>query len=413
MNPKSLRRECCVVCGADELESIVTIASFPVFQGCVDFDMEAGECAPMRWVACERCGSAQVADLPPLNRIYQAGHATGLGTSWARHHAAFAAFLDAHVAGPVTDIGGGSGTLAAAYRKTGGKAPWTILEPNALRTANLPPDIDIVEGFLEGTVLRRLGTASVVMCHMLEHVVDLRAALREISDSLPPHGTVLLAWPGLETWTRSGVAGALNFEHGLYVTVPRLETLFEEFGWRKSAEQHFGENDTVFLAFIRGIVTKQNSVAHISAAPAIARYFSVFREHATAITRALDTHSGEAFLMPASVYAQALIAGGLDQDRFAALLDNAPIKQGRRLYGTKLRVAAPATALADTRAPLVVLNGGAHEPEIAGQLRAIRSDVRILNGRGEPLDSAEALARADRQKLPPARSALRLQNSTP
>ena len=87
------------------------------------------------------------------------------------------------------------------------------------------------------------------MCHMLEHVVDLRAALREINDSLPPNGTVLLAWPELETWTLAGVAGALNFEHGLYVTVPRLEALFEEFGWRKSAEQHFGENDTVFLAF--------------------------------------------------------------------------------------------------------------------------------------------------------------------
>ena len=138
MTPKPLRREFCVVCGADELESIVTIASFPVFQGCVDFDAEADECASMRWVSCERCGSAQIADLPPLDRIYQAGHATGLGASWARHHAAFAAFLDAHVAGPIADIGGGSGTLAAAYRKTGGKAPWTILEPNALRSADLP-----------------------------------------------------------------------------------------------------------------------------------------------------------------------------------------------------------------------------------------------------------------------------------
>ena len=49
-------------------------------------------------------------------------------------------------------------TPAAAYRKTGGKAPWTILEPNALKNADLPTDIDIVEGFLEGAVLRRLGT---------------------------------------------------------------------------------------------------------------------------------------------------------------------------------------------------------------------------------------------------------------
>ena len=47
-----------------------------------------------------------------------------------------------------------------------------------------------------------------------------------------------------------------------------------------------------------------------------------------------------------------------------------------------------------------MLNGGAHDHEIAGKVRAIRPDVDILNGRSEPLDNAEALARAGRQKLP-------------
>ena len=412
MSVKTLRRDSCVVCGADRLEPVVTLPSFPIFQGCVAFDQGAGECAPMRWAACNACGSAQITELPPLERIYQAGHATGLGASWARHHAAFAAFLEAHVAGPVADIGGGSGTLAAAYRKTGGKAPWTILEPNALRTPDLPGDVDIIEDFLDGNLLRRLKTASVVMCHMLEHVVDLRAALRELSDSLPANGTVLLAWPELEIWARAGVAGALNFEHGLYVTVPRLEALFNEFGWRKSAEQRFAENDTVFLAFKRDTARAPEHAAHSSAAPVIARYFSAFREHASAIMSALDAHRGDAFLMPASIYAQALIAAGLDETRFTALLDNAPVKQGRRLYGTALRVAAPATALAAAETPLVVLNGGAHEPEIAAQLCAIRADIRIVDGRGRTLDKRATPASAARQNLPRARSRSLPQKST-
>jgi hypothetical protein len=354
----------------------------------------------MPWAACKICGSAQIVTLPAMTRIYQAGHATGLGAAWARHHAAFASFVNSHAQGRVVDIGGGSGTLAAAYRKSGGRASWTILEPNALRTPGLPTDIDIVEGFLDSQVLKRLGAVSVVMCHMLEHVVDLRAAIHELNDSLPNNGDILLAWPELETWTRARLAGALNFEHGVYVTVERLEALLREFGWRLSAKQRFSENDTMFMTFVRGSASKDNRASRGSATEPVAAYYAGFRDDAEKITRTLDAHGGEAFLMPASVYAQTLIASGLSEERFSAILDNAPIKQGRRLYGTGLRVFAPHAALAEAKTPLVVLNAGAHEPEIAGQLRAIRENIRVVNGRGEPLESAAACTPTARQILP-------------
>ena len=95
--------------------------------------------------------------------------------------------------------------------------------------------------------------------------------------------------------------------------------------------------------------------------------------------------------MPGSVYAQALIAGGLDESRFAALLDNAPVKQGARLYGTTLKVLAPGVGLAAARRPLVVLNGGAHDGEIAQGLFTIRPDIEVL--------SAHTLKRSERQVL--------------
>jgi hypothetical protein len=407
----AVRREVCVVCGAGGLDPIVTVHSFPVFQGCVAFEPESGECAPMPWAACESCGSAQIVTLPAMDRIYQAGHATGLGAAWTRHHTAFASFLSAHVDGRVVDIGGGSGTLATAYRRSRGKAPWTILEPNALRSAELPSDVDVVQGFLDEDVLKRLGAGTVVMCHMLEHVMDLRATIRALSNSLPEDGIIVLAWPELETWTRAGTAGALNFEHGIYVTAPRLVALFSEFGWRKTAKQRFAENDTVFMAFRRGRARTAAQARTVSSAPAVTAYYSGFRTSAQKIMSILEKHSGDAFLMPASVYAQTLIASGVREDRFTALLDNAPIKQGRRLYGTTLRVAAPAARLAEAETPLVVLNGGAHATEIASQLCAIRADVRIVNGRGEPLHSPAANAIEDRQILPRNRSAAPMQRS--
>ena len=370
-----IRRETCVVCGAGGLSELLRIDAFPVFQGVVDFAPGAEECAPMIWMQCAGCESAQISPLPSLQRIYQAGHATGLGAAWGRHHAAFAQFLLRQAAGSIVDVGGGSGTLALACRAAGLRGRWTILEPNALRVPGLPDDIAVVDGFLEGDALAALGADTVVMCHMLEHAVDLRAALGAISKALPPRGRIIIAWPELERWTRKGVAGALNFEHGVYLTVPRLMALFAESGWSLLARERWAENDTLFAAFERG--PARVSAAKGDAAVAIAEYFGVLRARAAHFRQALQEHDGETFLMPASVYAQALLALGLPQARFTALLDNATAKQGRRLYGTNLKV-LPASALGAARQPMVILNGGAHDAEIEARLRMARADIRVV-----------------------------------
>jgi hypothetical protein len=369
-----IARAACAVCGAGDLGELLTIAAYPVFQGCVASPRDDGETAPMTWRHCRTCGSAQIAPLPPLERIYQAGHATGLGAAWARHHAAFAQFLVTHARGGLADVGGGSGTLAMTYRKAGGAAPFTILEPNALRAEGLPADIAVVDGFLEEAALCATGAATVVMCHMFEHATDLREALAAVDAALPADGRLCLAWPVLEQWAAKGVAGALNFEHGIYLTVPRLLALLAEFGWAEIARQSWDENDTLFLALERG--RPSVAVARSDGDVAVPAYFAQLRRQAEAAQQAAGHHDGEVFLMPASVYSQSLLALGLEERSLTGLLDNSPVKQGRRLYGTGLTVFA-ADRLRGARNPLVILNAGAHNTEIAAGLRALRPDVRI------------------------------------
>ncbi len=121
MNAAATTRAHCAVCGASDLRPILTVDRFPVFQGCVIDPPTEDEHAPMAWVECLGCRSAQIATLPPLERIYLEDHATGLGTAWTRHHAAFAAFLARHATDSILDIGGG-GALATAYKRLGGDA---------------------------------------------------------------------------------------------------------------------------------------------------------------------------------------------------------------------------------------------------------------------------------------------------
>jgi hypothetical protein len=300
------------------------------------------------------------------------------------HHEAFVGFLKNNIVGRVVDVGGGSGTLALAYRTAGGDAPWVILEPNALRVPDLPEDISVVDGFLEREALRMTGASSVVMCHMLEHAVDLRGAVDALTRELPDEGRICLAWPVLETWVQKGLAGALNFEHGVYLTVPCLLALFAEYGWNVVAQQAWAQNDTLFLAFARG--KGGASAVRGDGMTAVPDYFESIRSQAIYFEQILKAWPGDAFLMPASIYAQALLAAGLSEHRFTALLDNAPVKQGRRLFGTDLQV-REVSVLRSADRPIVVLKGGAHDAEISKELRAVRSDVHIVGSPG-PADFA-------------------------
>ncbi len=254
-------------------------------------------------------------------------------------------------------------------------------------THDLPADVALVEGLLKRAALARTGASTVVMCHMLEHAADLRTALDDITASLPENGRLVIAWPVLERWVEKGLASALNFEHSTYVPLPALKALFARTGWRLRAEELRAANDTLFLAFERG--AEATPLADIPPAPGplIADYFTRFRVQALNTMRAMARHKGDVFLMPASIHVQALMAAGLTETRLSGILDNAPAKQGKRLYGTTLSVFAPAERLAEARTPLVIVNGGAHTPEMIEGLRRIRADVAVHDLSGAQQDA--------------------------
>ena len=58
-----------------------------------------------------------------------------------------------------------------------------------------------------------------------------------------------------------------------------------------------------------------------------------------------------------------LLEMGLNTNKIVCLLDNDPKKQGRRLYGTKLKVASP-KVLAEVKDPIVILKAGVYNDEI-------------------------------------------------
>ena len=92
-------------------------------------------------------------------------------------------------------------------------------------------------------------------------------------------------------------------------------------------------------------------------------YVSYYEELIHDLNRRLSESTQPIYLFGAHVFAQYLIAFGLNTDCIAALLDNDPNKQGKRLYGTNLFVQSP-KILRDATKPIVILKAGVYNKEI-------------------------------------------------
>jgi len=96
-----------------------------------------------------------------------------------------------------------------------------------------------------------LGASSLVMCHMFEHVFDLREALSAITQSLPAQMNGVLACQNWKLGSATASPVRSNFEHGIYLPGAAAESAVNDsVGACESTE--LVENHTIFMAFVRG-----------------------------------------------------------------------------------------------------------------------------------------------------------------
>lgn len=376
-------RDACVMCGAGSLEPTFTVRSAPVFQGCVESGTET-LLADMNWHGCTACGAAQIVSMPPLDLVYQSGHATGIGDVWRRHHEAFARFIQERMTGVrVLEIGGGVGQLATAVRSIGVTTPWTILEPNPVTTTFAPNDVEYMIGFIEPGFADASNSDVFVMSHVVEHFFYPAEVVAALAAALTIGGQLFVAWPILEDWCDRLVPGALNFEHSYFASRAAIIRLFEAQGLRLEAEDCFAPLATAFLSFRK--TGEPASPSQPDRDYRDSRIVESFYRRLQALSRAInvsiDQHGGETFMTPASVYSQTLLSLGLHSEGLTALLDNSPNKQGRVLYGVNLPILDPMTALLEVNRPVIVLNAGAHNEEIRRQYTAINPNARFIDVR--------------------------------
>lgn len=366
-----------IITGKENLEQLYTFKDFPVFFGCVDHGPERDIKADMSWAICPESGVIQLDKLIPLDILYQEQHVDGTGPTWERFYEDFARYIVRQSPKNVLEIGGGAGKLAHLVTKQLPEATWTVVEPNPW--VEETEQIKVVSSFFDEKFEFSGDIDTVVFSQVMEHAYDPHAFVRSIAKFLKIGGKLVCAYPNLTSWLQNKYTNAINFEHNMFLTDYFVDFFFKKYGF-EIRDKHFYEDHSVYY-------TVEKVSDEVSNPPfenkyeeykkIFADYIEYYETLVTDLNKKIEAFDGEVYVFGAHIFAQHLFEVGLNKERITGILDNSPLKENKRLYGTSLYVQKPDVIKGKERVA-VVLKVGVHRDDILRQLLELSPHVEIL-----------------------------------
>ena len=373
---KCIERKRSVITGKQNLEHLYTLKDFPVFFGCVTHRPEEDVRADMSWAICPESGVIQLDRLIPLDVLYQEQHVDGTGPTWERYYQDFARYIVSQPLKNDLEIGGGAGKLANLVVKQSSDVTWTIVEPNPL--VKETSQIKVVSGFFDENFKFSGDIDTVVFSQVMEHVYDPHAFVKSIAKFLKVGGKLICAYPNLASWLKNKHTNAINFEHNMFLTDYFVDLLFKKYGF-EIRDKHFYEDHSIYYTAekVGGEVddflfkNKYEEYKKI-----FTDYMEYYETLVLNLNKQIAAFDGEVYVFGAHIFAQHLLEVGLNAKKIKFVIDNSPLKEGKRLYGTNLFVRKP--DVIKGRKSAVVLKVGVHRDDILKQLLSINPEVTIF-----------------------------------
>jgi SAM-dependent methyltransferase len=340
-------------------------------------------------VVCAQCGlafadgipdqaalDAYYRDLSKYEYVHQGGKESELDEQRFRDIAAtIQPFLAAD--SRVLEIGCATGRLLALLRDAGfGRVQGLDPSPGCARAAW---DLYGVPVFVDSMFSIPAPEASfdfVILIGVLEHVEDLRGALKHVRDVLSPAGRVYAEVPDAANLAGRPDAPYQEFstEHINFFSRASLANLFQVTGFEllmtgeSVRQQH--DNTTTPAAF--GVFRKAESVAQLTRDEVTERGLRRYIEESAAVEAHVrieigNLSRGEPLIVwGTGTHTQRLLAAGAFRDvRIAAFVDSNPKYHGRQLHG--IPVIGP-SSLAERKERILISTRG-YQSEIEDQIR--------------------------------------------
>ncbi len=388
----------CPVCGAAPARHVLDLPSVPVLVNQLwerEADALTAAVADISLVYCDTCGMLYNAAFDETLIDYSAQYENSLHFSsvFQQFASDLADRLVDHFGldgARVAEIGCGKGEFLQML-VSHGVGHGLGIDPSYAGAVSADDRITVVADLYTGAPLDAVDF--VVFRHLLEHVADPRAFLRELRGALPtdrevgfycevPNGNHLMAGPAL--WD-------IIYEHPSHFTPPALARLFTEAGFAVTGiDRAFGGQ----FAYVEGVVGGQRSRPPLpdplDLDELVVGYGDLQRSVVAEWEQQLHTWFDDGLRVAVwgtgskgATFLNVVPSGA----RIDSVIDVNPRKWGLYLPGTGQQILEPAAAVRDLPPDVVIVMNPLYEQEIRRELRRLGSPAKtVLVSRGETDD---------------------------
>jgi len=195
---------------------------------------------------------------------------------------------------------------------------------------------------------------------------------------LIPEGLHIFSFTNLNEWLSRKYLHCLSFEHTIFLTEIYVDCILERTGFKLLKKIKFRSDHSIFY------LTKYTGNKKLTTFPNLYNknkhlyldYVKYYSDFTSKLNSKLINFPHKVFLFGAHIFSQYLLSFGLDQSKIYGILDNSPLKIGKRLYGTNLIVFNPEIIKNENVG--VIVKVGSYRNEIIEQLKKINPLVIIF-----------------------------------
>ena len=360
---KLISRTIDVIDNSTNLEDLHTVANVSILMSCTTTGESTDVKSDLIWQIGKDSGVIQLKNLIPLDILYSIPHSGTTGGIWLQHHREFSNFLSKFNPASVLEIGGAHGILATDYMKNNNAIPWTIIEPNPFPIDDCPAVF--INDFFDQSFSPTEKIDTIVHSHVFEHVYEPNEFMRNIANLMSNGDKLIFTLPNMEHMLENKYTNCINFEHTIFLSEPYIEYLLSKFGFRVIEKTYFS-NHSIFYSTVR-----DDTVAPFKLDPNLYEqnkqlyldYVKYYEDLIIELNNKSKDTTLPIYLFGAHVFSQYLLTVGLDSTKIISVLDNDTKKQGKRLYGTRLKIQSP-QVLKNGQAMVVILKAGFYNEEI-------------------------------------------------
>lgn len=239
----------------------------------------------------------------------------------------------------------------------------TIIEPNPTPLENV--NANFIKGFFDKDFKTNTSFDAVVHSHVFEHLYDPKTFIENISNILEEGKYLIFSIPNMNEMLNRKYTNFLNFEHTYFLSEEFVTYFLTNNNFEIVEKKYFKEDHSIFFRAKKNSKIKRTSLGQeaLNNKSLFSEYIKHHLELVKQLNETINKLNSEVYLFGAHVFSQYLFSFGLEESKISFILDNDPIKQGKRLYGTNLRVKSP-KVLSKVKRPIVILRAGVYNDEI-------------------------------------------------